>query len=285
MKENDEFFEATLDGHRIRIVRCLCGVIATRMFLAVSTTREAKSYLASTIHNPKDIPTEQLRDALSYRGPGLLELCEIRRPDPPSRGDLSTQLSLMQQWVMLEQLPDGASWLPDLTQAPLGATRAVRLCLSVGEILLANLDVDPTNVFIRPELIWASLAGDQPVAMGLSTRVITFTRHKHPHSVGQLFTRSYAAFDPPATRRPSSALSFSLALMLQQWATGLWPFARDWYGNPGPNVDDRRHPALEVPRPLQQTLHRALTEDVAKRIPLPEFLDELRALTPARLEA
>jgi hypothetical protein len=285
MQNDDVFFDATMKGHRYRFVRCLWGLIAKRMFLVESTTSEGDALLACTVHNPNDIPVETLRKDLGYQGVGLLELVDILRPDPPSTREDSKHQYLMQQWVMLERLPRGASWLPDLTHAALGAARATRLARSVGEILLRNADVDATAILIRPELIWASLDGDQPLATALTTRHATFVRHKHRHSAGQHFTRSYAPFDPPDAGVTSASLSFPLALMLQEWATRKWPFANNWYGNPGPDIGDRAHPVLELPLPLQRVLHRALTEDVAKRIPLPEFLDELRALTPEQLGA
>jgi hypothetical protein len=253
------------------------------MYLAASTLSEGEHFLASVLRNHRDFPVQQLREEVPYQNAGTLALRGIMRLDPSPDRAPSDDGYMQQMWVMLEQVPHG-SWLPDLTFGALGPLRAVRLALSHGELLLQLARQGQLCTFTRPELTWATLDGDQPLACCMATRCDAFFRHHHKHSIGRLFDHAYGPLENGANETIASP-TFPLARMIAEWATGKRIFPNPWYGNPGPAIEDGTHPPLELPLPLQRLLHRGLTEDVAQRMPLPEFLDELRALTPEQLGA
>lgn len=283
MTANEILLEASLERGRLRIVRFLCGQYGQRMCLASDITVEGETYLASIVHNPKAIPVAELRAKLSYQVPGVLQLHNLTQFDPSL--DEEANIFLEQRWVMIERLPRDVSWLPDLASTSLGVARAIKLGLSVGALLLQSAERGILHSGIRPEYIWATLAGRQPVAVGITTRPADLFSHMHRNSVGHIFTSFYAPLDAERADGGVATLSFPLATMIAEWAMGRRPFPSAWWGNPGPDIADRVHPELEVPLPLQRLLHRGLTKDVAQRLPLPAFLDELRALTPAQLGA
>lgn len=282
--QSDEFISAaTLNGKRYRVTRLLRGQRGQRMCLVGDITDGEKTYLASIVHNPKGIPLAELRSKLAYRAPGTLELCDFWKFDPSP--DEEADGYLEQRWVMLERIPPDSSWLPDLTTKPLGATRAVKLALSIGDLLQRCAEQGVLHSYIRPDYIWATLDGSQPLAVGVTTRPPELFAHMHRHSVSFIFTHHYTPLDAGRDSEGLATLTFPLASMIAEWSLGRWPFVSSWYGNPSPDIADRVHPELEVSLPLQRILHRGLTKDVAQRLPLPEFLDELRALTPEQLEA
>jgi hypothetical protein len=181
---------------------------------------------------------------------------------------------------MLEHLPRG-SWLRRLTTGATGVAAAVRLGLSVGDILLRAASHGVLLTDIRPDYIWAGEDNGQLLATGLTARSEQFFQYQSKHWTKIFFTHHY---DSPDRKNLSIAsLTFTLATMIAEWILGKFPFPSPGQYRLSAEQYEGRPPALAVSQPLAQVLQRGFTADPARRPTLAQFLAELRALRPADL--
>ena len=264
----------TLNEGSYRLVEPLHLGPYRKLYLAARTHAPDQQFLASIVTVATPPVVEELRKQLAYQLPGVLELDFIGHFD--IHGADQTQRSAQEgNWAMLERLPRG-SWLRRLTTGTLGASAAVRLGLSVGDILLRAASHGVLLTDIRPDYIWAEEDDGQILATGLTARSERFFQCQSKHWTKIFFPHHY---DSPDRRNVSVAsLTFTLATMIAEWILGAYPFPK-----PGPDrlsaeQYEGRPPALPVTKPLAQVLQRAFTADPAHRPALAQFLAELKAL-------
>ncbi len=256
-----------------------------RLLLARHAQRPGERYLmALDWYQEADI--ESLRKQLGYRIRGLFELGVIARFDEDGI-DPQRDLQRRSHWAMFEKLPEG-DWLPRVFAGqPRSAKLAVNLGLSVGAALHGAADTGVLLTGLRPEYIWARAHSGGIEITGLSARGHTFFAQAKPRSgAPPLFERMYYALEVHK-REPvdDRALTYTLALLVAEWATGQYPFPDAWLAGPKSSIATGAHAPLALPPKLESLLSRCLQPKVSVRPRLAELIDALRTVPtdePAR---
>ncbi len=136
--------------------------------------------------------------------------------------------------------------------------------------------------------MWARAQRDGIEVTGLSARGHTFFRIVTPRSsfTHPLFDRIYNPLE--ILRRESAddrALTFTLALMVAEWATGQYPFPDSWVAGDTTSLVTGAHAPLALPPKLESLISRCLQPKVSVRPRLAELVDALRSMPteePAR---
>lgn len=257
-----------LCGGAYRIDQWLAGTGGQRLYRGVELATGGRVVVAYDTFTRQD-PVELTR-AVSYRAPGVYELAEIGRID----GERD-------YWVLVERVPAG-DWLPRALGAadPWAAPRkAIELGVSAGRILMRAGDAGQVMTDIRPELMWMATVDGRHEVTGLSTRATEmFDRYRGDAATRPIFVRDYRS--PEAFARIATddrSVSFSLAVMIAQWATGRFPL-RD----PSSNFSDRQtrdsRIFLDLPRAMRDLLEAAMSTRVQARPHLTDFVDALSTL-------
>ncbi len=193
---------------------------------------------------------------VAYRAQNVLELESIDH----DRG-----------WVIVERLPKDVTWLPDaLARRDDLRDRALDFGISAGHLLAAAARSGVRLTRARPELMW--VRGREVVALSDRTpRLFDLPRHSFALSA---FPMSYRA---PELGDEERALTFTLATMVAEWATGRYPFPR--------GADDTMYDALKNPHlpfgldaKFEAVLDEALQVDPGKRIKLADLIRRLEKL-------
>jgi len=210
--------------------------------------------------------------------PGVLDLLFAGPPDQSGP-----------YWAVIERLVAKTRWLPSVlgqhhpdayTDAvpkrlpsfdPVTALpTALGLGRSAGRILADNVARGTILARVRPETMW--VIGDHVV--GLSQRSeLMFAASWVTSFTTPVFDRYYYA--PELDRKQpvdDRALVFCLSIMIAEWATGLYPFAKKSYAH-GPIEDNQVE--LDVPARLSTLLGSGMHIDATRRPTLVAFLSEL----------
>ncbi len=253
----------------------LLGQGVQRLFVARRAQQPDERYLmAVDLYKGQDI--EPIRKSLAYRIPRVFELATVARFDEVE-GDGRRNAERRDHWAMLEKLPDG-EWLPRvLAGQPRSVSVAVSLGRSVGLVLKAAAAAGVLLTGVRPEYMWARTKADGIELTGLSGRGHTFFMIVKPRSfTAPLFDRMYAAPEV-LQRQPADdrSLTFTVALLIAEWATGRYPFPDSRV--PGPMLSFRKgaHAPLSLAPALESLVSRCLQPKVAERPRLAELLDAL----------
>jgi hypothetical protein len=270
----------TLQGGAYRVIEKLLEGGAQTLCLGESTANPEERVLITTILVFNGLNVSEVSRSLSYQAPGIFRQACVSFFDIQG-DDLDRHIYQEQHAALIENLPPG-EWLPRLTAAALDAPAAVVLGSSVGHLLLRAAEEKILVLEARPEYIWASRGTEGSLrAMGLSDRYGTFLKHTDGGCLipALLFQRTYLAPEIHRGKQGSAtSLTFSLATMIAEWATGQYPFPDSRYKGSLPDLLKGDHIPLEVPAPLAQLLHRGLQADPAERPPLAKFLAELESL-------
>jgi len=256
---HDRLLGSTFDGGRFRVEKRLQGEGLRQLFLGLDT-ESSDAVLISYDKLPKHTTIAGFVAANKAQAPGVLELLFAGTPDDEAS-----------YWGVIERVPRSARWLPEVI-GPHDLAKALALGRSAGTILAEAAARGTLLARARPETMW--ITGD--TVAGLSQRselmfaaswVTTFTM--------PVFDRYYCA--PEVTRKQTvddRALVFTLSMMIAEWATGLYPFAKKSFDS-GPLEDDQV--ALDLPAPLATLLHSGMQISALRRPDLATFLSALRA--------
>ncbi|MDQ3341625.1 MAG: hypothetical protein M4D80_41265 [Myxococcota bacterium] len=94
-----------------------------------------------------------------------------------------------------------------------------------------------------------------------------------------LFDRHYYAPEEHLEDADDRAITFALAIIIAEWATGRFPYKRKFHSS-GPLSG--KHLKLALPRRLEQLLSRGMALDRAKRPRLVELVQELEAIAKGK---
>lgn len=217
----------------------------------------------------------ELRAAVRDHAPGLFELAHV---------GLVADDDLSNHWAVVEYVPEG-DWLPnvlgpaDPVTAP---SKAIQLGVSAGLILVDAWTAGIDASRMRPEFMWARRTGAGYEVTGLTWRPLElFDRYRADAYTHELFERHYFAGEaaPYPRRAPDDrAVTFVLAAMMAEWATGRFPLEL-YEGSRAMNPYGIRtaHP-IDAPAPLRELLERALVHDRDARPRLVDFVNELASL-------
>lgn len=293
---------ATFGDGRYRVETLLQGKGLRQLYRGRDTVT-GDTVMISYDKSPKHMTIEEFVAATGARAPGVLDLLFA---GPPDAKELSTK------WGVIEQPPRGTEWLPAvLGQHPEDAAadpvprrlpsfdpatalpNALRLGRTAGRILAENAAAGLLRrsgtllTHVRPETMWVARGSDGALEVrALSQRselmfaasYVTgfvwpvFDRYYHPPEVGWKHPPSGGRKYPPVDDR---ALVFSLAMMIAEWATGLYPFPKKHYSM-GPM--DEEHVPLDLDVRLARLLGAGMKLDAEQRPRLKPFLAELGAL-------
>jgi hypothetical protein len=252
----------------------LLGEGTQQMFLGHEVSSAVPVLLAYDIRGSRR-SVDELRDAVSYRIPGVFELAFVGGFD--ARGGEEDH-HCNSSWAVVERVPAG-SWLPSLVSRDFDERRApqmaIDLGLSAGRILDGAAMRGHLLVRIRPEYMWAEHLEDRWLVTGLSARGDDlFLRQSTELATVPLFDRYYYA--PEWYRDPDErALVFSLAVMMAEWTMGQYPFPTLFYGK---GLEQAEHLPIVAPPPLARLLEESLRFDPVDRPSLAELLAELALL-------
>lgn len=274
----------TLDGGAYQLTEVLRYGGAQILYLGASTRAPGERCFVSVIWRAKDFP-EAVRQALSYRVPGVHELMYLGRFDAAGE-DPDRRIQQRQHHALVEKVPAG-EWLPRLLPAPpdglLGAPAAVELGLSVGRLLERAVASGVLLAGVRPEYVWARREGERLTAASISGRSWEFLAQKGggAEAPAVLHERHYHAPEVLSGKSErEESLVFTLALMIAEWALGAFPFPDSWAGGTTVSQRQGKHVPLAVPEPLAKLLALGLQAEPAHRPALSHFLKRLDLLGP-----
>lgn len=275
---HEQVLTSTFDGGRFHVARHLRGQGFRQLFLGVDTA-SSHTVLISYDKLPKHTTVGGFVTATGARAAGVLDLLFAGQSDQ----------DIPYYWAVIERAPANSRWLPDVLgqHHPDAYTDAVPKRLpsfdpetalptalglgrSAGRILADNAARGTILARVRPETMW--IIGDKVV--GLSQRSeLMFAASWVTAFTAPVFDRYYYA--PELDRKQpvdDRALVFSLSIMIAEWATGLYPFAKKHYAQ-GPLEDNQI--ALDVPARLAALLGSGMHIAATHRPTLSAFLAEL----------
>lgn len=280
--------DATFGGGRYRVEKLLQGKGLRQLYRGRDTITGAP-LMVSYDKLPKHLTIEKFVETTGARTPGILDLVFAGPPD-------DKDITFM--WGMIEQPPPDTEWLPAVIGQhpeesaddpvpkllpsfdPRSAVQnALRLGRTAGRILAENAANGTLLTHVRPESMWVVRGADGTLEVrALSQRSeLMFEASWVTSFVWPVFDRYYY---PPevAWKKPTvddRALVFSLSIMIAEWATGLYPFAKKDYST-GPTEDEQV--PLALPKRLAELLGAGMRIDAGPRPRLKPFLAELEAL-------
>lgn len=288
---HEELLNATFGDGRFRVDKHLQGKGLRQLFLGRDTAT-GSTLLISYDKLPKYTTIEDFVRTTGAHAPGVLDLVFAGPPDDKN---------LWRYWGVIERPPPGAEWLPSLLgqhpeevaadavprrlpsyDAATALPNALGLGRSAGRILAKNAGGGLLRrrgailARVRPETMWVERGSDGALrVMALSQRSeLMFAASYVDAFVWPVFDRYYYA--PEVDRKGATvddrALVFCLSIMIAEWATGLYPFAKKDYSM-GPIKDDQV--ALDLPDRLAVLLGAGMRIDVGQRPALSAFLAEL----------
>jgi hypothetical protein len=282
---HEEVLNATFGGGRFRIDKHLQGKGLRQLFRGRDTATD-DALLISYDKHPKHTTIAGFTQTTGGPAPGVLDLLFAGPPDDKS---------LMHYWGAIECAPHGTEWLPSiLGQHPeevaanavpqrlptydstTALPKALELGRSAGRILADNARRGTILGRVRPETMWVERGSDRLLRVkALSQRSeLMFAASYVDAFVWPVFDRYYYA--PEVDRRGATvddrALVFCLSIMIAEWATGLYPFAKKDYSM-GPMEDNQV--ALDLPNRLAALLGSGMRIDIGQRPTLRAFLTEL----------
>ncbi len=254
---------ATLGGGAFRVEQRLLGTGFQRLYRGVENATGGRVLIAFDVHSPRKHNVDELRAAVSYSAPGVFALAHVG----PFDHDIG-------HWAVVERVPHG-DWLPRVLgpAEPWPSVRkAVDLGASAGRILLGAARAGIVLAQIRPELMWAQRTSGRHEVTGLSARAIElFRRAKGDMATSPVFESWYRA--PEATGSPDDrAVTFALAVMIAEWATGRYPLQSSF------GRETSTHGRIEAPSKLRTLLESAIRAEPAERPRLTDFVAALDRL-------
>lgn len=276
MSESLEFPFLDSVGRDYRAEEHLLGAGVQKLYVARRAHHPDERYLMA-VDWYQDADIDSVNRALGYRIPGVFELALVARFDEVGV-DAGRDAERRAHWAMLEKLPEG-SWLPRALagQAP-SLIAGVALARSAGAILKTAADNGVLLTGVRPEYMWGRAHASGVELTGLSARGQAFFTLTRPRSLPThpLFERLYCA--PEVYRSETAddrALTFTLALLVAEWATGRYPFPDAWAAGPKVSIFTGAHAPLALPPALEPLISRALQPQPAQRPRLGELLGAL----------
>lgn len=283
---------ATFASGRYRVEALLQGKDLRQLYRGRDTVT-GDTVMVSYDKFPKHTTIEKFVDSTGARAPGVLDLLFAGPPDDKA-------ITFM--WGVIEQPPRGTQWLPailgqhpedsatDPVPRPLPSfdaanalPNALRLGLTAGRILAENAGEGAGRrtllTRVRPETMWVARGIDGALEVrALSQRSeLMFAASWVTSFVWPVFDRYYYAPEV-GWKRPTvddRALVFSLSIMIAEWVTGLYPFAKKHYSM-GPTEDNQV--PLDLPERLARLLGAGMRIDPEQRPKLKPFLAELAEL-------
>ena len=268
---------STFDGGRYRVDKHLQGEGLRQLYLG-SDAATTDAVLISYDKLPKYTTIEDFIAANKAPVPGVLDLLVAGTPD----GEPS-------YWGVIERVPQNARWLPDVLGRPTpqafadsvpkrlpsfepggAVARALALGRSAGKILADSAARGAILARARPETMW--ITGDRVVGLSQRSELMFAASWVTAFSM-PVFDRYYYAPEVGRNQRVDDrALVFSLAIMIAEWATGLYPFKTKRFDS-GPTEDNQI--ALDLPAPLATLLHSGMQISAMRRPNLSSFLADL----------
>lgn len=268
---------STFDGGRVRVEKRLQGEGLRQLFLGIDSATTDR-VLISYDKLPKHTTIAAFIAANNAPSPGVLDLRFAGPPDDE-----------VAYWGVIERVPPHTRWLPEVLgqhdpyaftdsvpkrlpsfDPATALSRALALGRSAGSILAATAARGMILARVRPETMW--ITGDTVV--GLSQRSeLMFAASWVTAVTMPVFDRYYYA--PEVARNQhvdDRALVFSLSIMIAEWATGMYPFAKKSF-DAGPT--ENQQVALDVPPRLAALLGAGMNVSVAARPGLATFLSDL----------
>jgi len=275
---------STFDGGRYRVDKHLQGEGLRQLYLG-SDAATTDAVLISYDKLPKYTTIEDFIAANKAPVPGVLDLLFAGTPD----GEPS-------YWGVIERVPQNARWMPDVlgrhpphtvtdsvpkrlpSFEPGGAVaRALAFGRSAGRILADSAARGAILARVRPETMW--ITGDRVVGLSQRSELMFSASWVTAFSM-PVFDRYYYAPEVGRNQHVDDrALVFSLSIMIAEWATGLYPFAKKSFDG-GPT--ENQQVALDLPPQLAALLGAGMNVSVAMRPSLAAFLAELeRCVDPS----
>jgi hypothetical protein len=289
---HEELLDATCGDGRFRVDKHLQGKGLRQLFLGRDTTTTGGALLISYDKLPKHMTIEGFVQTTGAHAPGVLDLVFAGPPDDKN---------LWRYWGVIERPPPGTEWLPSLLgqhpeevaanavpqrlpsyDAATALPNALGLGRSAGRILAENAGGGLFRrrgailAHVRPETMWAERGSNGVLCVrALSQRSeLMFAASYVTSFAWPVFDRYYYApeVDMKGATVDDRALVFCLSIMIAEWATGLYPFAKKDHSM-GPIKDDQV--ALDLPDRLAVLLGSGMRIDVGQRPTLSAFLAEL----------
>lgn len=286
---HEELLNATFGGGRFRVDRQLQGKGMRQLFLGRDTASGGTLFI-SYDKLPKHTTIAQFVQATGAYAPGVLApgVLDFAFAGPPDNKNL------WDLWGVVERVPSGSEWLPAVLgqhpeevaadavprrlpsyDATAALPNALRLGRSAGRILAENMQRGRILARVRPETMWVERGADGLRVVALSQRSeLMFAASYVDGFVWPVFDRFYYA--PEVDRKGSTVddrtLVFCLSVMIAEWATGLYPFAKKDYSM-GPITDNQVE--LALPDRLAALLRSGMWIDAGRRPQLRVFLAEL----------
>lgn len=280
----------TFDRGAYRVESHLQGEGYQQLFLGRDQRSYAPLLVAFDVLSSR-VDIRAFHKTVAYESPGVFPFAFVGKVEFRTGIDVSDASSM---WALLETASAG-EWLPSILghfephvvaeqqsrrlpsyNSKTALPDALSLGISAGRILAAAAANGILLTRVRPEYMWARRIGERLDVMGLSARADAFFAMSRVDAVRQpVFDRYYYAPEEYSDQRDDRALSFSLAIMVAEWATGRFPYKYKFHDS-GPLSG--KHLKLALPKPLAALLSRGMRVDRDERPRLVEFLDELEAL-------
>ncbi|MBA3499020.1 MAG: hypothetical protein H0T65_01520 [Deltaproteobacteria bacterium] len=274
----------------IRIEEHLQGEGFQKLFRARDVSSQAQLLVAFDVRSSR-VDIRAFQHAVAYESPGVFPFAFVGKLDFREGIDISES---SETWVLAERATEGA-WLPSLlgrfdTDAladpesrrlpsydpKTAVPNALALGRSAGRILVTAAERGRRLTRVRPEYMWARDLDGCLEVTGLSARADAFFAMTRVDAVREpLFDRHYYAPEEHLKDADDRAITFALAIIIAEWATGRFPYKRKFHSS-GPLSG--KHLKLALPRRLEQLLSRGMALDRAKRPRLVELVQELEAI-------
>jgi len=272
---------------KVRVTQHLRGGGFQKLFLGTEVASGASALIAYDYLSSR-VDVRAFERSVAYDLPGVFPLVYVGKVDFRPGVDFS---SANETWVLAERVSDGA-WLPSILglfedealadpksrvlpsyNKRTALADALSLGRSAGRILLAAARNGLLLTRARPDYMWARRSGDCLEVTGLSGRGdALFAMTRVCAGSEWLFDRHYYSPEEFSDDRDDRALSFSLAIMVSEWATGRYPYKYKFHDL---GAMTGKHLKLSVPKPLAQLLASAMAVDRDKRPRLSELVDGL----------
>jgi len=274
---HDDLRDKTFGSGRFLVENHLQGEGLRQLFAGRDTATDG-GVIISYDKLPKYTTIDGFIAANQAHSPGVLELLFAGTPD----GEPS-------YWGVIERVPQNARWLPDVLGRPTpqafadsvpkrlpsfepggAVARALALGRSAGKILADSAARGAILARARPETMW--ITGDRVVGLSQRSELMFAASWVTAFSM-PVFDRYYYAPEVGRNQHVDDrALVFSLAIMIAEWATGLYPFKTKRFDS-GPTEDNQI--ALDLPAPLATLLHSGMQISAMRRPNLSSFLADL----------
>lgn len=274
----------TLNDTLYRVTGHYMGTGAEQLHFGIRAHRPGQRYLISVTQRTT-ASTRAMGPVIARKRPPIDGVFQVEFIGPFDQFgvDRLRDAARESHWGMVEALPAGGPvaglGLPE--PGPARVRTAIQLGAGVGAILLRAARSGLLVTGVRPEYVWAEASADGVKVTGVGGANADYFAIARPHCMAThpLFEREYIPGEvmraEPASDR---SLSFILAVMVAEWATGVYPFPDSWERGNSLSLALGKHAPLAVPPPLEKLLASALVAAAARRPPLADVAQELHEI-------